>query len=378
MPKKIVVCCDGTDNEFGSRNTNVVCLIQVLAGETTMAPVVYYDPGIGTMPEPSLLTRAGRTLDRRLDQMFATRLKDKVERAYCYLADVWEPGDDVFLFGFSRGAYTVRVLAGLLHSLGLLPPHSDNLVPYAQRLYASLRGKGNNHTYWHVCDAFRATFARAIEGKPDRRFPIHFLGVWDTVSSVGWVWDPATFPYTAKNSSIKIARHAIALDERRAFFRQNHLHADVGGDVQERWFAGVHSDIGGGYALEDGGSWHPSFAWLLGEAAVAGLPIDHSKLEAMVLTSAASPDWQAPLHESLKGLWHVAELVPKLPYSATTGRRSLHLGLGRPRSVPAGSLLHASLVERIHRSSYRPRNLSGRFVDGIKGLLPTGDVSYVP
>src|ERR1043166_315678 len=116
--RNLVICCDGTNNEFGPENTNVVRLIQVL-DRTPQKQRLFYDPGVGTLPNPGALTALTRRLSEYWELAFATDLLDKVGRAYNYLMDSWEPGDRVFLFGFSRGAYTVRVLAGFLHTLGL-------------------------------------------------------------------------------------------------------------------------------------------------------------------------------------------------------------------------------------------------------------------
>src|SRR5438093_419028 len=116
---------------------------------------------------------------------FGAGLSWKIQEAYCYLMRFWEPGDQVFLFGFSRGAYTVRVLAGLLHELGLLPRGNDNLVPYAMRLFKTARkdhpseGPAGESEYWALRDEFRRTFARPVRaGDNDRRFPVRFLGLW--------------------------------------------------------------------------------------------------------------------------------------------------------------------------------------------------------
>ena len=218
--RNLIICCDGTHNKFGSNNTNVVRLIQVLDRDPNKQRL-FYDPGVGTLPEPVSWGRIKKILFDLSDLAFATGLPDKVANAYGYLMDIWQPGDRVFLFGFSRGAYTVRVLAGLLHELGLLPRGGGNLVPYAYRLYKAVRkeSESKENSYWDVCNKFRWAFARPVPGGgEDRRFPIHFLGVWDTVSSVGWVWNPAKFPYTAANPGIKIVRHAVSVDERRAFF----------------------------------------------------------------------------------------------------------------------------------------------------------------
>src|SRR5262245_7388450 len=116
MGRNLVVCCDGTNNQFGSRNTNVVRLVQVLHRDPCKQRL-YYDPGVGTLPEPGALGKIAKKLSELQALAFGAGLSRNVEEAYSYLMDVWEPGDRVFLFGFSRGAYTVRVLAALLHSL---------------------------------------------------------------------------------------------------------------------------------------------------------------------------------------------------------------------------------------------------------------------
>src|SRR6266576_6414519 len=98
MGRNIVVCCDGTNNQFGVCNTNVVRLLQIAVQETA-GQIAYYDPGVGTLPEHGLLTRWGKAISRGIKQAFATDIEDKVATAYAHLMDVWEPGDQVFLFG---------------------------------------------------------------------------------------------------------------------------------------------------------------------------------------------------------------------------------------------------------------------------------------
>src|SRR6266851_149403 len=183
MPRNYVICCDGTNNQFGPQNTSVVRLIQVLDRDPNKQRL-YYDPGVGTLPEPSVFTAAGKRISELFGLPFGGGLTWKVEEAYSYLMDYWEPGDRVFLFGFSRGAYTARVLAGLLHELGLLPRGNQNLVPYVMRLFKAVRKDARPGTdqgdseYWRLCNEFRWTFARQVSaGSDDRRFPVHFLGL---------------------------------------------------------------------------------------------------------------------------------------------------------------------------------------------------------
>lgn len=371
MPRNIVICCDGTNNEFGVCNTNVVRLMQV-ATQDPDKQLVYYDPGVGTLPEPGMVTRIGKKASELMAQSFGTDIVGKVFTAYAQLMDTWEPGDRVFLFGFSRGAYTARVLGGMLHSLGLLPRGNVHLLPYAMRIFRSLRKDSND--YWKLCDNFRWTFARPVPGDDDRRFPIHFIGVWDTVSSVGWIWDPASFPYTHSNPSVAVMRHAVSLDERRAFFRQNLIGNVTGQDAVELWFAGVHSDIGGGYPEKDGGLWRVTFEWMLSEAQAKGLLVDPARLEIVrTRTPVPARPWAEPMHESLTGAWWIAEYFPKFAYDSHTKSRHLTLGRGRPRVVHDGALMYQSVLERLRAGNYSPPNLSAKFVASVKALTSVPD-----
>src|SRR6267142_587040 len=104
MPKNIVICFDGTNNQFGYANTNVVRLVQVLESDGT-TQCIYYDPGVGTLAEPGIFTKIGKKISKLFGLAFGAGLGWKVQEAYSYLMDIWEPGDRVYLFGFSRGAY---------------------------------------------------------------------------------------------------------------------------------------------------------------------------------------------------------------------------------------------------------------------------------
>ena len=106
MSRNFVICCDGTNNQFGPQNTNVVRLVQALDRDPAKQRL-YYDPGVGALPEPRALTRLRKWLAKIYGLAFGAGLTWKVEEAYSYLMNYWEPGDRVFLFGFSRGAYTV-------------------------------------------------------------------------------------------------------------------------------------------------------------------------------------------------------------------------------------------------------------------------------
>src|SRR5262245_58623619 len=119
MAKNIVVCCDGTGNEYGENNTNVVKLFRMIEKDPR-SQIAYYDPGVGTLSAPAALTKLTKALTKLLGLAFAYGVSTNLEDAYEYLMDKFEPGDKVFLFGFSRGAFTVRALAGMLNKCGLL------------------------------------------------------------------------------------------------------------------------------------------------------------------------------------------------------------------------------------------------------------------
>ena len=311
---------------------------------------------------------------------FGRDLNDKVAIAYAHLMDVCEPDDRIFLFGFSRGAYTARVLAGMLHAVGLLPRGNTQLIPYAMRLYGA-QPRGAQTPAWELFDGFRASFARDVPGAADKRFPVHFLGLWDTVSSVGWAWEPARYPYTASNPSVVITRHAVSLDERRWFFRQNLVHAEPGQDVSEVWFPGVHSDVGGGYPEAQGGLWRVPFEWMITHAQDAGMLFDDQLLATVRDRSPAPAEpWREPQHESLEGFWwHLAEVVPKWVYNPTAGRRAPKFGLGQHRYVHAGAVLDSSILERLRNTPYNPPNLAPAFVRKVKAMKAvTGPPAYDP
>jgi uncharacterized protein (DUF2235 family) len=212
MSKQIVVCCDGTGNEYGDNNSNVIKLYKVLRLEPGKQ-VAYYHPGVGTMGAKNALSALGKAWTRFRGLAFGYGVSENIADAYQYLMRTYEPGDQVFVFGFSRGAYTARALCGMLRMFGLLSAGNEGLIPYAIRLFKS--GKKDK---FHIAAGFKKTFCQ--ECKP------HFLGVWDTVSSVGWILDPVglkpwRMPYTSDLPDLQVIRHAVSIDERRAFFRQN-------------------------------------------------------------------------------------------------------------------------------------------------------------
>ena len=306
MSRNIVLCCDGTANEFAVDRTNVVKLFAVLDADRTRQ-VAYYHPGLGTMEPPGALTRVTRTATRLLGKAFGYGLESDIRDAYVFLMNNYEDGDCLFMFGFSRGAYTVRAVASLVHTYGLIGKGNEPLVPYAIRMLMAIQNiptKAEERTaeeerYFKLADDFKRTFCtRTCRPK--------FVGVWDTVSSVGWYENPLRLPYSADNPDIEIGRHAISLDERRAFFRSNlwmpKNPPPRGGpkDLKQVWFPGVHCDVGGGYPEAESGLSKIALEWMLKEAIAAGLLVDPAKM-ALVLGQRGDeyvrPNAKADAHE---------------------------------------------------------------------------------
>jgi uncharacterized protein (DUF2235 family) len=348
MPKKLVLCLDGTSNQYKKDNTNVVKLVALLDKQAS-DQLIYYQPGVGTRLPPGMYTRFRRWVLTRLDLAFATLLKQQVQDAYRFLVRYYEEGDEIFLFGFSRGAYTARVLAGMLHKVGVLGKGNEELIPFAWEAYRV----ADNHD---LARGFQRTFSRKVR--------IGFLGVWDTVSSVRWAGKPIALPYTRENPSVDKVRHAVALDERRAYFRQNLWDSTPppSQDVVELWFPGVHCDVGGGYVEEECGLSKNALHWMLaeiGQALAFNAKTIATVLPAQNTQEYAAPNCTATIHESLRGFWRIVEWIPKRikdPQNNFTSRWILPRG--RSRWLGPDAKLHASVRARMQAvSGYTPENL---------------------
>jgi len=291
MPKNIVICCDGTKNEYGDENTNVVLLYSMLTKNAEQ--VTYYDPGVGTMSTPTVKTKIGAWISKAKGLAFGAGVILNIEEAYRFLMDAYEDGDDVYIFGFSRGAYTARALAGLVAKCGLLDKGNENMIPYIMRIF-------RYEKRWHIHKGFRKTFSRQCN--------IHSLGLWDTVKSVGRVYNPLSLQYTANNPIVKNVRHAIAIDERRAFYRQNLWgKGRKGQSVKQVWFSGVHADVGGGYPKNETGPSLIALEWMLKQ--MPGLVIDQAK-QKRVLSNMRPPISAPKLHDELEKFgWRMLEYL---------------------------------------------------------------------
>ena len=349
MPKNIVLCCDGTANEFARHRTNVIKLYATLVHDTE-AQVACYHPGIGTMEPFGALSPFTRGFTRILGMAVGYGLENDIRDLYAFLMQTYQAGDSVYLFGFSRGAFTVRAVASLLRMYGMIRKGNEPLIPYAIRMMMGIQRAGADQAARDAYFGLARDFKHTMSCAQPR---IRFVGVWDTVSSVGWVENPLHLPYESNNADIEVGRHAVAIDERRAFFR-THLWQppeDPGKergprDLKQVWFPGVHCDVGGGYAEEESGLSKYALEWMLEEAKAAGLLVN-APAQAEVLGwtgdtgyAPAKPD--ATMHESLKGAWRLAEFVPKRHWNWAKGKWQHRMNLFRRRTIPAGSMVHES------------------------------------
>lgn len=360
--KNIVICCDGTANQLDGEFSNVAKLYSVLRKDDPNQQVAYYDPGVGTLGDLRFALPAAQTLSKWLGKAFGYGFRANLTDAYAFLMDTYEEGDRVFLFGFSRGAFTVRALAGVLHTCGLVEKRNHNLLPYVFRLHmrsydrpkAGARAAPRAKSKVYGADA-AARFKR-IYGREVRP---HFLGLWDTVTSLGWVYRRTYYPYSTWNPDVHTVRHAVAIDERRAQYRQNLWRQARGQDVRQVWFTGVHSDVGGGYCEQESGLAKIPLSWMVAEAHDARLLVDLARYQDVVLGEGSGayvkPSPTAELHKSLRGLWWLLEYLPGRSLRKNT---PLRLPLARPRGIPDQSVIHQSVLDRIAAlGAYRPPNL---------------------
>jgi uncharacterized protein (DUF2235 family) len=322
-PRNLVVCLDGTRNEPETGTTNVVRVFEIANKDDDQE--VYYDPGVGTMGARSATTRLGKGLTRVAGLALGHGIKENIEEAYRFLMQNYKAGDRIFIFGFSRGAYTALGLTGMLRTVGLLRAGADNLVPYAMKLYA--QGGKKNQTaaqekkFWDLRDWFDESF-----GNPEFPSPfdeqVDYLGIWDAVKTVGWLnWraklQEARWPFTRKVPNVRFGRHALAIDEKRRPYAEYRFAADEvakrGERLRERWFAGVHSDVGGTFP-DDHKLSDIALHWIVEGAIEAGLVVDprayKEKLEIDVGEDVPAANCRGTIHANqfgwaLIGLgWH--------------------------------------------------------------------------
>jgi uncharacterized protein (DUF2235 family) len=328
--KRLVLCSDGTWNSPDQTDRGERCPSNVVLTARSVAPqdragvaqVVFYDRGVGT----------AWGMDKLVGGAFGTGLSRNVEDGYRFLVDNHAAGDHVFMFGFSRGAYTVRSIAGLIRKCGLLEKRHVGRFPDAYALYRD-RATGPDDP---KAMRFRNDFSRAMR--------LRFLGVWDTVGALGvpgmmgFLSRYHQFHDVTLSRSVERAYHAVAIDERRKWFKPALWKTqDVPGQIVEQvWFAGVHTNVGGGYA--DTGLSDVAFQWMKQKAQEAGLEFDEEAIRAV-----GRPDPLGEMRNSKKGMYR---LLPDLV-------RPIGMQENGCESV------HPSVFDRMRRKlpRYRPENL---------------------
>jgi uncharacterized protein (DUF2235 family) len=330
---------DGTGNEVKADSVTNVFKISELATMTEPTPeqvaagkkeqLLYYGPGVGTLPAPNARTRLQRWTSKVIGgSALGHGMRTDIGEAYTYLMNTWKPGDDVFVFGFSRGAYTARALCGMLYRVGLMRPGSENLIPYALRVYARDPGPDSDLTApggFDLMDRFASGLSRRIVGD-SLAFPIKFLGLFDTVKGTGVVGPDITWAYTNQLPNVAHVAHAVSIDENRKPFRQCLVpqpSADSPRTVDEVWFAGIHSDVGGSFDQRPGLG-KISMRWVLDKAVAAGLEVRQQRYNHRYTLSEAHAT--QPKNVNKGGLWDV------------TGYKS--------RVIPEGARVHRSVLTR--------------------------------
>ncbi|KAJ6589856.1 hypothetical protein DFH09DRAFT_217728 [Mycena vulgaris] len=368
--RNIILSFDGTSNQYGNKNTNVIELYARIIKDDNQ--LTYYNSGIGTYARPSWrsLKYWKQVIDNHIDLAIAWNFDRAVLAGYRWLSDHYRPGDRIFLFGFSRGAYQVRALAAMIDKVGLILPGNEEQIPFAYELYADLKTHSNKGYDGETSARFfKKTFCR-----PNVR--IHFLGAWDSVSSVGIVRGknlPGTYSF---DENICYFRHALALDERRVKFLPEYIcggkshpeELDGGATarVKEVWFAGCHSDIGGGVGINDKlDNAAVPVLWMGNEAQHAGLKLEASPVEwkwEQLETSQPT--------ESLTWVWRLFELLPikHLSYVDTMSEiRHPHRSEGRV--IKPGQKIHASVA---FIKNYQPKAILPPEAKGWHRILGKG------
>jgi len=267
------------------------CIQEMKSHQETLATAsasqkIYYDRGVGSWG----------TLAGYFTGATGKGLELNIRQAYAFFAKEYQPGDDLFVFGFSRGAYTVRSLLGMMHRLGL-PPQEKVTNAFIQTIFTEYK-QGDETSQ----NAFKKSHnMRPVQAK--------FLGAYDTVGAMGI---PDADEHNQKThgfhdthvNGVDVARHALARDEHREDFAETRMKISRDKDIKQRWFPGAHSDIGGGYAdhrLSD-----LARTWMCREAANAGLTLPAGLFPSGILPGhkfSITPNPSAPRHDSRYKFW---------------------------------------------------------------------------
>lgn len=390
MSRKLIICFDGTGNEVEKNESNVLRLYKCLKHDDTQ--LVYYEPGVGTLSTRPFARNIFSRVQSVLGLAAGLGLHANVMHAYEFLCKNYQDGDKLYFFGYSRGAYTARVLAGFINDFGLVAPHELHLIGPVFSAWRKLRKNGPREQY--------APLRISEQFFHITRPSIRFLGLWDTVSSMirirlqwGTILEFGTHSSVDENPSVKSVRHALSIDETRRFFRHQFWTEgqDYHGnrfkkrndpppqDVKQVWFPGTHTDIAGSIPEHEAGLSKLTMHWMrqqLDELGVDRLefrPVFYDryvlgvedKVTLKMGLQISKPDPAAPLHSQMKlrKLWPVLEIFPRLVrrsrWPNQTGMLGYYLPLGQPRYIPPGAQIDASAFARrdILGNDYQPENL---------------------
>ena len=339
--KRIAIFCDGTwntpDQTANGKNcqTNVVKMANALAASSIdgASQLLYYATGIGS---------EGNLAQRVFDGATGTGISGNILQAYQFVIQNYTPGDELFFFGFSRGAFTVRSLAGLIRNSGILKAENLNLIPRAYSIYLSRKPEFQPREIESIL--FRKTFA------VEEATIIKFIGVWDTVGALG---NPLflngifsrrnQFHDTNLSTRIGNAFQALAIDEKRKGFEPTLWHQQPGSKdqvLEQVWFPGVHSDVGGGYV--ETGLADIALKWLIEKAQSCYLNFNPIVM---------NPSAEAIMHESYEGIYKIQRKYFR-PIAVEIQGNGI-----------TNEALHPSVVDRyLNDINYRPKNLVDYFV----------------
>ena len=317
--KRIVICSDGTwndpEDEIPTNVLRVARAIKPQDDENTQQ-VVFYDWGVGSYYAS---TRGG---------ISGLGMMKNIQDGYRFIVQNYDPGDDIYIFGYSRGAYTARALAGMLNKCGILKKTRADLIPQAFKFYKKKGAKPGSR------EANQWRRKHVVEGK---RGYVKFLGVWDKVGALGiptralaFVEERDLFFDPVLGSNVACARHAVSIDEKRSDFEPTLWTAEQARDVKQVWFAGVHGDIGGGAKASDGKHLSDiALSWMVREAGKEGLDIEPHIHRSVV------QHHKLPINKSYKGFYKV---------------------LGKEdRKIPPTGVVHRSVQKRYETSDYRTK-----------------------
>ena len=408
--KNIIVCADGTGNTtIKDRGTNVFKLYEAVdqnghRKDPSLRPqlAIYHD-GVGTETLKWLRIFSGAT---------GFGLSHNVRTLYASLSRVYRPGDDIYLFGFSRGAFTVRTLAGLILGCGILDADAydtnEDFVWAVRQAYRAYRSRYQSLLFdwlagpvrWARGERMPVPLNLAVT-PPDAR--VRFIGVWDTVDAVGAPFNIADFinryiyafkfGTTTLDVRVECGRHALALDEEREAFKPV-LWAEKGapeGQIKQVWFAGVHSNVGGGYPRQ-GMSLEP-LEWMMSEAHAQGLRFVQGDRENYYIHA----DVNDKMYDPRAGLGIFYRWQPRDVQALRAGiaegpalvHRSVFERIARntegyvPGSLPSGVAVVSSSM---HATDWRVRSIEAHIFDAHAGqgslvsrnrsLLRLAQVSY--